>query len=309
MSTWQQWHVILNTWPQCFRFRLVQLAVRSKVHFCEGVWPGFQTFKNGSNPQCFLHLDKLIIFIFIPFWLVLFGGKEKSYKECIQFQSPSSLHFLILKVTPKLLLCSVLVHRQFSSERRRKVNLDFRFSRKQGLIQSCSATTRLFLISCLLCIEAVDMEDPHLFHYGALSWLSSSWETKKQRNIRHLLTCETRPHTHTHTDHTPLLETPFYNMFTIEPLLMFGYKHCTSLKWFLFGVLQKTLNEQTVNFIHGCDFIWGHWEARTVLHGHGWNNKLDYSTRYCGPNHKITFLDLVNAFRLFSWRESSASLE
>lgn len=122
---------------------------------------------------------------------------------------------------------------------------------------------------------------------------------KSKRNIRYLLTCETRPHTHTHMDHTPLLEIAFYNMFTIEPLLMFGYKHCTSPKCFLFRLLQKTLNEQTVNFIHGCDFIWGNWEARTVLHGHGWNNKLDYSTRYCGPNHKITFLDLVNAFRFF----------
>lgn len=42
-------------------------------------------------------------------------------------------------------------------------------------------------------------------------------------------------------------------------------------------------------------------EARTVLHGHGWNNKLDYSTRYCDCNHKITFLDFMKtAFRLLN---------
>lgn len=30
-------------------------------------------------------------------------------------------------------------------------------------------------------------------------------------------------------------------------------------------------------------------ETRTVVHGHGWNNKLHYSTRYCDSRHKITF--------------------
>lgn len=49
----------------------------------------------------------------------------------------------------------------------------------------------------------------------------------------------------------------------------------------------RALNEQGVNFIQECDFILEKWEARTVVRAHGWNIRLDYSTRYWDSRLKI----------------------
>lgn len=151
---------------------------------------------------------------------------------------------------------------------------------------------------------------------------------QRQGNIKDLLTCETKPQTHTHkhkvgiqTIHICLtyhltvqcVYSCYISHIWIQTLSLterfsiWKFIHCFGCALLPYCVLQKTVNEQTENFIHDWLYLGKlRVEARTVLHGHGWNNKLDYSTRYCDPNHKITFLDwMMTAVRLFPYKASS----